>query len=401
MSVLSKTLGTVGIVGGVVGAAVVGGMTAQRRALTKHRGAGALLAADSGALLAAGGAGPIAADGTGFDELQPDRTYSVVTTDGVVLHVEEAGPLDAPLTVVFAHGWALRMGSWHYQRLALAGPGFGDPSASGGKAAARNQRIRMVFYDQRSHGRSSRGSSPNPPITQLATDLSEVLATAAPDGPVVLVGHSMGGMATLALAGADPDFIAERVVGVGLLSTSASQIPSKDLGKIFLSGRNPVLRLVSVAATRYAPILERTRASTRDAVWLATRHFGFARRDVPAALVDYLDRMLSDTPIDVITDFVPGVLAHNQSASLPALVGIPVLVLVGDSDRITPPGQSMFIAQALPDAEFVTIPQAGHVAMLEAPDPTNEALRKLFHRALAESRTRRITSQAPDLSRGA
>ena len=125
--------------------------------------------------------------------------------------------------------------------------------------------------------------------------------------------------------------------------------------------------MVSNVASRYSTVLERSRPVAKDAVWLVTRLIGFARKDVPVSLVDYLDEMLSDTPIEVIADFVPGVLAHDQTAALPALAGIPSLVLCGDSDRITPPSQSRFLADALPDAEFVLVERAGHLAMMEAP----------------------------------
>ncbi|HEY7812355.1 MAG TPA: hypothetical protein VIC62_03910, partial [Nakamurella sp.] len=113
MSTVGKILGTAGIVTGVLGAAALGGVTAQRVAVRKYQSVQA-------ALLTEPGAEP------DFDALDADRTYSVDTRDGVALHVEEVGPLDAPLTVVFAHGWTLRLGSWHYQRWGLAGPGFGE-----------------------------------------------------------------------------------------------------------------------------------------------------------------------------------------------------------------------------------------------------------------------------------
>lgn len=384
MSVWTKVLGAAGVVGGVVGAAALGGVTAQRVAVKRYHAT---------PILAGGG------DGTsddGYDTIDADRHYSVVAADGAALQVEEVGPPDAPLTVVFVHGWALRMGSWYFQRRGLAGPDFGvaatpvaaevgaettPPAAGTLPSVAPGRPVRMVFYDQRSHGRSSRGPDPHPSVDLLGQDLAAVLATAAPHGPIVLIGHSMGGMSVMALAGADPQFFAARVAGVGLLSTSATQTPSAEIGKIFLRGSNPVVKVVSTVAARYSTLLERTRPVAKDAVWLLTRQLGFARRDIPTSLIDYLDEMLTDTPIEVIADFVPGVLAHDQTAALPALVGIPSLVLCGDSDRITPSAQSRFIAAALPDAEFVLVAKAGHLAMMEAPEETNAALRRLLRRA--------------------
>ena len=56
---------------------------------------------------------------------------------------------------------------------------------------------------------------------QLGRDLYGILQEFAPTGPVILIGHSMGGMSIMALAEQHPDLFGDRVIGVGLLSTSA------------------------------------------------------------------------------------------------------------------------------------------------------------------------------------
>ena len=116
MSTVGQDPGAAGLATGIIGAAVFGGVTAQRMAVKRYRSALTDLTREE--LLG---------------ELTPDRTYSVAAEDGVVLHVEEVGPVNAPLTIIFAHGWTLRSGSWHFQRLGLAGPGFGtgEPGVAG------------------------------------------------------------------------------------------------------------------------------------------------------------------------------------------------------------------------------------------------------------------------------
>ncbi len=115
-----------------------------------------------------------------FELLDADRSCVVTTPDGVPLAVREVGPESAPLTVVFAHGFCLRMGSFHFQRARLSEQ-WGD-------------QVRMVFYDQRGHGQSGEAPPDTYTVEQLGQDLESVLAVMAPRGPVVLVGHSMGGM---------------------------------------------------------------------------------------------------------------------------------------------------------------------------------------------------------------
>jgi len=373
MSTVGRILGAAGIATGVLGAAALGGVTAQRMSVRRYQSAQAALLTDPH-------------QEAGYGSLTADRTYSVDTDDGVALHVEEVGPVTAPITVIFSHGWTLRCGSWHFQRLALAGPGFGDPTpdptpdpASG---AVEPITARLVFYDQRSHGKSTRAPEDHSTMDDLAADLRSMIATAAPVGPVVLIGHSMGGMAILSLAAHDPDLFAERIAGIGLVCTGATYLKASELNRILTTGGNPLVRAVTTIAARYPAVFERGRASSRDAVWLLTRSLGFARKDVPGAMVDYMDEMISGTPVEVIAEFIPALFSHDQSAAVPALTGIPTAIVAGDMDRVTPLDRSQAIADVLPDAEFVVAVGSGHMAMMEDATLTNDALRRMLQRAV-------------------
>jgi pimeloyl-ACP methyl ester carboxylesterase len=373
MSTVGRILGTAGVVTGVIGAAAFGGVTAQRMAVRKYQAAQAALLTEPG-------------EDPGFEALEADRTYSVDTWDGVALHVEEVGPLDAPITVIFAHGWTLRLGSWHYQRLGLAGPAFGDTAETDSgarksrRAAARTD-ARLVFYDHRSHGMSTRAPEGHSTMDYLASDLRSVIDTAAPTGPVVLIGHSMGGMAIFTLAAQDPDLFAERIAGVGLVCTGATYLKPSELSKLLIVGGHPLVKVIKEVGSRYPAIFERGRASNRDAVWMLTRSLGFSRKDVSGALVDYLDEMVSTTPVEVIAEFLPTLFAHDQTAAVPALAGIPTMIVAGDQDRMTPLERSERIAEVLPEAEMVVAEGSGHMTMMEDPDLTNDALRRLLRRA--------------------
>ncbi len=382
MSTVSRILGAAGIATGVIGAAALGGVTAQRMVVRRYQAAQAALLADP-------------QEEQGYGSLQADRTYSVDAEDGVALHVEEVGPVTAPLTVIFSHGWTLRSGAWHYQRLGLAGPGFGEratpdaeaTSVEKAEAAGVVEQARLVFYDQRSHGASTRAPEGHSTMEYLASDLNAMIATAAPVGPVVLVGHSMGGMAMLTLAARHPELFAERVAGLGLICTGATSMRPSELTRLLMTGGNPLVRAVTTLAARYPAMFERGRESSRDAVWLLTRSLGFARADIPGAMVDYLDEMISSTPVEVIAEFTPALLSHDQSAALPALAGIPTVIVAGDKDRLTPLERSQAIADALPDADFVVARGSGHMAMMEDLTVTNDALRAMLHRAVRHAAT--------------
>ena len=79
----------------------------------------------------------------------------------------------------------------------------------------------MVFYDQRGHGQSGAAPPSTYTVAQLGRDLETVLAVMAPRGPVVLVGHSMGGMTVLSHARQFPQRYGTRIVGAALISSAA------------------------------------------------------------------------------------------------------------------------------------------------------------------------------------
>ncbi|MCK9898401.1 alpha/beta fold hydrolase [Frankia sp. AgB32] len=344
---------------GVAGAALAVGMLAERRAIRRRRGA-----ADAAA---PGPLGPIGG-----------RVSTVIAADGVPLHVEETGPADASLTLVFVHGFCVRAENWILQQRDLADLG------------------RMVFFDLRAHGRSGPSAAGNCTIDMLADDLDRVIRERVPDGPIVLVGHSMGGMAILGLADAHPDLFGERVIGVALLSTSASELARATLGVPALLSAvvRRVVPGVAVGMRHASGVLERVRGRGSDASWEVTRRIAFGGTDVPPSIVSFLETLVSDTPVDVIAAFLPTLLDNNRLDAVGHLATTPTVIVVGDADVMTPVGHSRVIAAALPEAELVVEEGAGHAIMLERPDVVNAAIRRLVGRAVAEVPLPRPRSEA-------
>ena len=293
---------------------------------------------------------------------------AVTTADGVVLHTEVEEPStmgDDDFTVVWIHGFALNLDNWHFQRLHFRG------------------RLRQVFYDLRSHGRSSRSASEHCRLDQLATDLLQVLDEVAGPGPVVLIGHSMGGMAIMRLAQSRPELFGTRVVGVGLLHTSAGEMadhsPIRGIpGRTFSRVAEPLM----ASLNRIPELVERTRKAGSDLGYVATRRLAFAS-DVPPSYVEYVSDMLSQTPLEVVADFYPAFDELNEYEALAGLSKLPVLVIGGEDDLFTPVGHTDRIAELLPDAEALRLPHCGHLGMIEHPDRVNEALEDLFDRVRA------------------
>jgi pimeloyl-ACP methyl ester carboxylesterase len=303
------------------------------------------------------------------------RAVTVLADDGVPLHAEVCGPENAAVTIIFCHGYTLSQHVWHYQRRDLADD------------------ARLVFWDQRSHGRSGRSAPAQVNIDQLGRDLAAVLEATAPGrGPVVLVGHSMGGMTIMALAEQRPELFGGKVAGVALISTTAylvdatSWLPAP-LRPVARWAGPPLLRGSSHG--RRAAVVERIRQAGGDLAFLSTRFIAFGDPGVSPAVVDFLERVIRATPVDVVADFYLALLDHDKREALSTLGRVPVVVLTGDDDRLIPAWQAAELAAAIPGASLVSVPDTGHMIILERHEIVTEEISDLVALALDEAATRR------------
>jgi pimeloyl-ACP methyl ester carboxylesterase len=290
----------------------------------------------------------------------------VTADDGVRLHVEvDDGP--GP-TVVFVHGFTARHEEFFLQREALRG------------------RARVVLYDQRGHGRSGWGDPSHAELDQLARDLDAVLDAHGGPGPIVLVGHSMGGMTIMALARQRPELFGERVTGVFLLATSPGDVTAHGgLGRMVnvmsrLRMLETGLRFLQVAG----PVLQKLRKPGTRGGRAFVRHYLFGRDDADPELVKLVQDLLELAPFSVSAAFYPLFVTLDESASFEALRRVAVTVLVGSDDRLTPASHSEAMKDLLaPDAELVVVPGAGHSVNITRQAVVDEALLALVDRATA------------------
>ncbi|MFI2629866.1 alpha/beta fold hydrolase [Streptomyces collinus] len=368
-----RATGIAGVAIGVVAAGAAAGVALERMTVGRGMRQKARLALDS--------AGPYGSlrgmPGKAFADDGTELYYEVDDLD------EEAAPAaigprrrrlfgrksPAPVTVVFSHGYCLSQDSWHFQRAALRGV------------------VRTVHWDQRSHGRSGRGvaqTRDDEPVTieQLGRDLKAVIDAAAPEGPLVLVGHSMGGMTVMALADQYPELIRERVVGVAFVGTSSGRLGEVNYG-LPVAGVNAVRRVlpgVLKALGQRAELVEKGRRATADLFAGVIKRYSFASRDVDPAVARFAERMIESTPIDVVAEYYPAFNDHDKTEALVHFADLPVLVLAGVQDLVTPSEHSEAIADLLPDAELVLVPDAGHLVMLEHPEVVTDRLADLLTR---------------------
>lgn len=306
-----------------------------------------------------------------FGELPCTRQEAIVNGRGLDIHVEVVEPgAEDDLTVVFVHGFCLDMGTFHFQRTGFDG------------------QYRMVFYDQPGHGKSGHLTDGDYAIEDLADTLAMVIERVAPKGRLILVGHSMGGMTIMALAERHPDLMAKRVRGVALISTSSGQMHNVSFGmpQIVTQVRGPLLPVVRATGPVASGVVDKARQVTSEFVWLLTRKYGFGGQDPSPALISYVERMNSSTSLEVISRYLKTIHTHDRRAALEKLRSVPVVVICGDRDLITPLAHSMVIAGVLPTARMEVVPEGGHVALLEHSERVNEILADFFSTLAATTR---------------
>jgi pimeloyl-ACP methyl ester carboxylesterase len=304
------------------------------------------------------------------------RTAAVRTGDGAELHATVEGSDAAPVTLVLAHGWTLAQAAWDDVAALLT------PRVAAGE-------LRLVRYDQRGHGRSTWGSPARPTadisIDRLGADLADVLDQLAPTGPVVLGGHSMGGMTIMCLAAARPELFGDRVRGVALVSTSAGDLtpaPRTRAERIRQRVTPGALTLALAGARlierlwqKLPPSSPRHQKVVRDLLYGA---------DATDAMVLAGAEIMHASTVRAFTAFLPALGEHDKRTELAALARVPVEILVGDTDKLTPQRHSEQLAQALPDAELHVVPRTGHMMTQERPQLVADAIDRLLAAATGE-----------------
>jgi pimeloyl-ACP methyl ester carboxylesterase len=311
-------------------------------------------------------------------EVPMRQRSEVVLPDGVRLFVETSGPADAPLTVVLLHGWCLDRHSWQHQVRALEN---------------LRPRVRIVRYDARGHGRSGSTRLHAATLTQLGADLDQVLRQCAPHGPVVLAGHSMGGMTIMEYADACPADFAQRVAGLLFVSTTAEGTAHTRYGL-----PAPVVGLFRLAETVGAGVLARAGAWRPHRAVLPVLRPGirwllFGDEFTDDAL-HITVRSVGWASLRSIGGFRPSIGAQHRLETLVALNHVRSAVLVGDRDRLTPPECAQCIAEALPGSDLTVYPGAGHMLMLERPDEVSAVLTDIVADALPARRRGRLGKAA-------
>ncbi|MEU7021517.1 alpha/beta fold hydrolase [Streptomyces sp. NPDC046203] len=294
----------------------------------------------------------------------------VTSADGAAVHVEEYGPAGAPV-VVLSHGWTCSTRFWDAQIRDLAAD------------------HRVVVYDQRGHG----GSPAPAPVSAgvgsgvgsgaagvgttgrgysteaLADDLEAVLAaTLGPGERAVLVGHSMGGMTIMAAA--RRPLLRQHAAAALLCSTGPARLTAEAL-VVPLGPGGLRTRLTGAVLGAKAPLGPVTPVSRRI---LKYATMGPAS---PPERVDACARLVHACPRGARYGWSQVLATLDLDAEVREL-RLPVSVVVGSDDRLTPPVHARRLAAALPHCTGLTVlPGMGHMTPVEAPEAITGQIREL------------------------
>ena len=301
---------------------------------------------------------------------------TLTSHDGTKLHVEELG--QGPC-LVFAHGFSLTQDAWHYQRRDLP------------------ERYRCVFYDQRGHGRSGRPRKDDYSLQALAGDLKAVLDWTGEER-VVVVAHSMGGIAALQFAEQFPEELGGRVAGLVLVGSTYVDTVRGMTAAVSAWGSAWAQRTLITGAFRFMgqdPVrAQQLRRRGSDLGYLGTRLFGFGSNPSPTQ-VAFIDQTLAGTDVEVWAKVFPSLIDFDLSESLEA-VSVPALIATGDKDRVTPPAAARYMADKIPGSRLLILEDAGHCVFLEEHEVLNAEIAAFADEVLvpskAAARKRRRTS---------
>ena len=270
----------------------------------------------------------------------PDGEDVIIeSADGAKLAVRVMGPGDGEW-VVLAHCWTGDRRTWAPVVRLLVDAGH-----------------RVAVYDQRGHGESTVGGD-GCTLEALGDDVRAVLE-GMDVTDAVLAGHSMGGMSIMSFCARHPDVAKERIAGVGLVATTSGRI---NRARGF---NGPVLGIIgSRAVTQLV-------GNKRVGPALVRRTIG--RRPAIAPLLGVAETFAATDP-KVRSSFLGAMLAMDLEDGL-AAIDIPTVIVCGTRDLLTPLRHSKLLAETIPGARLVVLPDCGHMLPCEAPQEVAEALR--------------------------
>ncbi len=262
------------------------------------------------------------------------QTRHIISTDGFRLQARIVGTSGIP--IIFLHGFPFDSSQWLPQLESLPQP------------------ARMIAPDLRGLGRSEGPVDPARYSLAVWADDTRAWLDDRNVTRAVVVGLSMGGYTALEFARRHSD----------------------RLGALILMDTHPFADTPETVANRRASqqlVAREGVAAIVDS--LLDKVLGHQTRLLRPEVVAEVRAMMLRAPAGGVIGALEAMAGRSDSTSLLSEITVPVLVLAGAEDLLTPPSQARTWAPQLPAAVIETIPDAGHLTALEAPDRVNAVIR--------------------------
>lgn len=247
------------------------------------------------------------------------------------------GPADGPV-IIFIHGFPLNKSMWNKQLTAI------------------KQSYRVIAYDVRGHGGSESGNSPTFSIESFAYDLVYFMDALKIDKASVC-GLSMGGYIALNVM----ENYSHRFESLVLCDTSCFPDTAEAIEK----------RMKTVESIKEKGIMEYADNSLKIL-------FSPESQATKVAEIAAVKEMILTTSVQSLSKTLQALCDRKETSSLLPRIQIPVLILVGEEDTITPPAIAMYMHENIKNSDLHVIKHAGHLSNLENSDDFNKQLKIFF-----------------------
>lgn len=264
----------------------------------------------------------------------PIATDRVSGSPGIAFDHTGRGPL-----AVFLHGIGGNRSNWT------------------GQLETLEDAFHSVAWDARGYGDSE--DYPGPlAFSDFSVDLLRLLDHLGAER-AHLVGLSMGGRIVLDFYERHPGRVASLVLCDSFPGFDAASFTPEQRAEFVRSRKEPLL--AGRTPREMAPAVAKTLVSPT------------ARPEVVDQLIESMAALHTESYIKTIE-----ATTHYERVADLTRVAVPVQLIVGEDDRLTPPSLAESMAAALPEARLEVIEKAGHLSNLEQPDIFNAVLRRFL-----------------------
>ncbi len=265
--------------------------------------------------------------------------------DGTVLHVEVRGP-SGSVPIVLVHGWGVDNRAFYYTKRALS------------------SRYRVIAWDLRGLGASSRAGKNDYSLDAMADDLAAVLDLAG--APAIVLGHSIGGMIAQTFARRHADRLASDVIALVLVGTTYTDPTRTTLGASVMHAlERPLFTPLMYLTIALSPVVWAMNwlSYLNGSQIVGTALTGFTGSETRGQL-DFATLFFAKARPGVLARGMLAMFAFDETSSI-GNIAVPVLVVRGDRDPVLLPRASDHIAAVIPGATLAALTPAKHMGLME------------------------------------